>query len=147
MAMPKTARFLALAIVVLLVFPAAASAAIRIHKIRYDPPGADYASDSQLRAEYIVIRNTGNRRRQLRNWIVKDQDGHGFKFPRYRIPAGGYVKVHTGSGRNQRGHVYWGLDNFVWNNDGDGAALRYRAKTRDSCSYAGGESPNPPKSC
>ena len=58
-----------------------AVAKIKIHKIRYDPPGADYASDSQLRAEYIVIRNTGNRRRQLQNWVVKDQDGHGFKFP------------------------------------------------------------------
>ena len=58
-----------------------AAAKIKIHKIRYDPPGADYASDSQLRAEYIVIRNTGNRRRQLQNWVVKDQDGHGFKFP------------------------------------------------------------------
>jgi len=75
-----------------------AAAKVKIHKIRYDPPGADYTSDNQLRAEYIVIRNTGNRRRQLRNWVVRDQDGHGFSFPRYRIPGRGYVKVHTGSG-------------------------------------------------
>ena len=75
------------------------------------------------------------------------QDGHGFKFPRYRIPADGYVKVHTGSGQDGRGDLFWGLGNFVWNNDGDAAALRYQAKTRDQCSYAGGDSPNPPKAC
>src|SRR5680860_604664 len=34
-----------------------AAAKVKIHKIRYDPPGADYTSDNQLRAEYIVIRN------------------------------------------------------------------------------------------
>jgi P pilus assembly chaperone PapD len=49
--MHKTWRFAAAAIVMLLVFPARASAAIRIHKIRYDPPGADYTSNKQLRSE------------------------------------------------------------------------------------------------
>jgi hypothetical protein len=51
--------------------------------------------------------------------VLRDKEGHRFRFPRCRIPAGGYVKVHTGSGKNQRGDLYWRLDNFVWNNDGD----------------------------
>jgi hypothetical protein len=57
--MHKAWRWAAVVVAVLLVFPAAASAAIRIHKIRYDPPGPDYTSNKQLRAEYIVITNTG----------------------------------------------------------------------------------------
>jgi hypothetical protein len=145
--MHKTWRVAAVVIAVLLVFPAAASAAIRIHKIRYDPPGADYTSNKQLRAEYIVIKNTGSRGRQLRGWIVKDNEGHRFRFPRYRLAAGGYVKVHTRSGKNQRGDLYWRLDNFVWNNDGDKADLRWKARTRDTCRYPGGESHNPPEYC
>ncbi len=43
---------------------------------------------------------------------------------------------------------YWGMSNFVWNNDGDKATLVKRSgRIADSCSYAGGESPNPPKYC
>lgn len=146
--MNKIRSSLAVALVVSFTFPAAASAAIRIHKIRYDPPGADYSSNRQLRAEYIVVKNTGPRKRQLRGWVVRDKEGHRFRFPDYRIPAGGSVKIHTGSGRNQRGDLYWGLDNFVWNNDGDKATLRTRGgTTKDTCGYAGGESPNPPKYC
>lgn len=145
--MNKTWRFVAVAVVVLLVFPGAAFAAIRIHKIRYDPPGADYTSIRQLHAEYTVIKNTGSSGRQLRGWIVKDKEGHRFRFPRYRIPAGGYVKIHSGSGNNRRGDLYWRLDNFVWNNDGDKASLRWKGRTRDTCRYPGGESPNPPKYC
>jgi hypothetical protein len=99
--MHKTWRLAAVVVAVLLVFPAAASAAIRIHKIRYDPSGADYTSNRQLRAEYIVVKNTGSKARQLRGWVVKDPEGHRFRFPRYRLPSGGYAKIHTGSGRNQ----------------------------------------------
>jgi hypothetical protein len=140
------AVFLAVAIAVV-AFPAAAFGAIRIHKIRYDPPGADYQSNSQLRAEYIVVKNTGGKARQLRGWVVKDRAGHRFRFPRYRIPSGGYVKIHTGSGRDRRGDLYWGSGNFIWNNDGDKAALRWKGRTRDTCRYPGGASPNPPKYC
>lgn len=71
--MYKTWRFVAVAVAVILVFPAAASAAIRIHKIRYDPWGADYTSNKQLRAEYIVVKNTGSKARQLRRWVVREQ--------------------------------------------------------------------------
>jgi hypothetical protein len=127
--------------------PPQPSAAIRIHKIRYDPPGADYTSNKQLRAEYIVVKNTGPKARQLRGWVIKDPEGHRFRFPRYRLPSGGYVKIHTGSGKNNRGDLYWRLDNFVWNNDGDKASLRWKGRTRDTCRYPGRESPNPPKYC
>jgi hypothetical protein len=47
--MNRTWRLVALVVAAILVFPTAASAAIRIHKIRYDPPGADYTSNRQLR--------------------------------------------------------------------------------------------------
>jgi hypothetical protein len=54
---------------------------------------------------------------------VKDKEAHRFWFPRYRLPSGGYVKVHTGTGKDNRGDLYWDLDNFIWNNDGDKAPL------------------------
>jgi hypothetical protein len=61
--MNKVWRFLALAVVVLLVFPRGFRSDSD-PQIRYDPPGADYTSNKQLCAEYIVI-NTGSRARQL----------------------------------------------------------------------------------
>ena len=128
--------------------PSVAGAGIRLHKIAYDPPGPDYQNKkSQLRAEYIVVKNTDNRRRQLRGWVIKDRAGHTYRFPRYRIPARGYVRVHTGSGRDNRGDLFWDRSRFVWDNDGDKARLRNDGTTRDTCSYAGGESPNRPKIC
>jgi hypothetical protein len=48
-----------------------ALAAIKIFKIRYDPPGPDYRTNSQLNAEYIVVHNTGTRKKQLRGWVIK----------------------------------------------------------------------------
>jgi hypothetical protein len=84
------AAFTAVAVVVAL--PSAASAAIRIHKIRYDPPGADYRNNRQLNAEYIVVKNTGTSAKQLRGWVIRDRYGWRYAFPSYRLGPGGYVR-------------------------------------------------------
>jgi hypothetical protein len=72
--------------------------------------------------------------------VIKDRAGKRFRFPRYRIRGGGYVKVHTGRGRDRRGDLYWGSGNFIWNNDGDTATLRKRGGgTADRCGYSGSD--------
>ena len=143
---------LALAVVVGLIasmmFAGAAVARIRIQKIVYDPAGPDYTSQEQLNDEIVVIHNTGNRARNLRRWKLVDTDGHRFVFPDINIGPDRYLRVHTGSGNNNPGDVYWDQGNFVWDNDGDTARLRNRdGDSVDQCSYSGGESPNPPKYC
>jgi hypothetical protein len=102
--------------------------------------GADYRNNQQLNAEYIVIKNTGNRAKQLKGWVVKDKANHRFIFPSYKIGPGGYVKIHTGKGNNRRGDLYWGSGNFVWNNDGDKAWVNTAGTTVDTCAYPGGGS-------
>ncbi|MDP8930775.1 MAG: hypothetical protein M3O70_19955 [Actinomycetota bacterium] len=48
------------------------------------------------------------------------------------------MTVHTGSGRNRRGHLYWGQRNYEWNNTGDIARLRTpRGRLMDTCRYSG----------
>jgi hypothetical protein len=140
--------FVAVLVSVAVALPSAAFAGIEIHKIRYDPPGPDYRTASQLRAEYIVVKNTTSTGKQLRGRVIRDRAGHRYVFPRYWLYAGGYVKVHTGTGRDRRGDLYWDSGNFIWNNDGDRAWVKTRGGvTTDTCAYAGGPSPNPPKYC
>lgn len=57
---------------------------------------------------------------------------HFFWFPKKEVKAGDYVSLRTGKGKNiaitnDAGHkihrFYWGLNEPVWNNDGDAAVL------------------------
>jgi hypothetical protein len=66
------------AIVVGLVGPA--SAAIRITKVQYDSPGSDYGSNSSLNAEWVKIKNTGGKRKNLDGWTLRDKAGHVYHF-------------------------------------------------------------------
>ena len=108
----------ALAIFVL-ALPAQALAAIKIHKINFDPPGADNGSNASLNAETITIKNTGSARVGIGGWTIRDTSGHVYRFGAgYRIGAGAKATLHTATAANRFGHVYWRQDNYVWNNDG-----------------------------
>jgi hypothetical protein len=50
-----------------------ASAAIRITKVQYDPPGSDTGSNSSLNAEWVKIKNTGDKAKSLRRWKLRTQ--------------------------------------------------------------------------
>ena len=114
----------------------AAFGAIRIKKIYFDSPGSDTGSNASLNAEWIRLKNTGNRGRWLTGWRIRDESGHVYRFGTFKLRAGRVVTVHTGSGSNTRYHRYWGLDNYVWNNDGDTAKLGNKSgKLIDRCSY------------
>jgi hypothetical protein len=114
-----------------------ASAAIRIKKIYYDSPGADTGSNSSLNAEWITIRNTGSKGRNITGWRIRDAAGHVYCCFGMVLPAETTVKLHTGSGADSYPHhLYWELDNYVWNNVKDKAILKNAAGTViDTCSY------------
>lgn len=109
---------------------------IRFTKILYNPDGNEtYAPNG----EKVYIKNVSGSKKNLKGVTLKDDDGHRYKMPRYRLRAGRTVIVHSGSGSNGAGHLYAGWDTAVWNNDGDKAALKSSGgKVIDRCVYAGG---------
>jgi Lamin Tail Domain len=127
-----------LGLVALLAMPSTGLAAIKIKRINFDPAGSDTGNNSHLNKEYVVISNTGNSGRQLRRWRLFDQGRiHTFRFPRFKLRANRSVKIHTGRGRDNRFNLYWGLGNYVWNNDGDKATLKTKGgRTASRCSYS-----------
>jgi Lamin Tail Domain len=128
------AALVALAVVVLAA--PAASAAIRIVRINFDSPGRDTRSNASLNAEWIRLTNTGGSARQLRGWTISDAAGHRYRFKRSRLRVGRTVTLHTGDGRDTSANLYWGMGNYVWNNDGDTARLRRpNGALADRCSY------------
>jgi hypothetical protein len=129
---------LAAAILVALSLTPVSFGAIRIAKIYFDSPGSDNGSNSSLNAEWIKIKNTGSRAKQLEGWKIRDASGHVYRFGTFKLRAGRAVMVHTGSGSNTGRHRYWGQDWYVWNNDGDTATLKKPSGTvADRCSYSG----------
>jgi Lamin Tail Domain len=123
----------------LVLIPATAMARVKITRAYYDSPGSDTGSNSSLNAEYIVIKNTGDRAKRLRGWVLKDTASHDYRFGTFRLGAGNAVRVHTGSGNSDRNDRYWGSGAYVWNNDGDTAILKKRnGTTADRCSWNGG---------
>ena len=127
----------AMALTMALAAPAAA--AIRISKIRYDPPGTDTGTNSHLNKEFVVITNTGSRAVRLEGWVLKDRAGHRYRFGAFRLRPGKSVTIHTGRGTDDRDDLYWGSDDYIWNNDGDTATLKDASgRTVDTCRYPGG---------
>lgn len=78
----------------------------------------------------------------LTGWTLRDADRHVYRFGTFRLRPGRTVTVHTGSGDDSRKHLFWGMDNYVWNNDGDTAILKDAGGARvDRCRYSGTVSP------
>jgi hypothetical protein len=117
--------------------PATGSAAIKIARIRYNPPGADSGSNQHLNHEFVVIRNTGERRVTLTGWrLLERRDDLVFRFPRFRLGAGHEVTIHTGVGTDRRFHLFWNSLDYVWNNGRDKAIFRNdRDDLVDRCNY------------
>jgi hypothetical protein len=140
-------RVFVLVVAASLAAPSAAFGAIRITKVQYDSPGTDYGSNSSLNAEWVRIKNTGPKKKSLDGWKLRDKAGHVYRFNDFRLGAGKWVKVHSGSGAHTKYHLYQDSGAYIWNNDGDTAKLKKGKKVIDECSWAGGESPNPPAYC
>ena len=137
-----------LTIMFLLVASATASARIRITEIQFNPAGRDTGTNAHLNKEWIVIENTGTKKRTLTGWTVHDRGrGHVYRFGSFVLRPDEYVRLHTGKGRDTgvtgcNGHCFtsydfhWDLDEYVWNNDGDAATIVNRVgSTVDRCVY------------
>lgn len=125
-----------------LTMPTAAQAAERDHstveisRIWYDSPGPDYRSPTSLNAEWVAITNRTRRTVDLRGWELSDRGGHTYEFESTRLAPRATVYVRTGSGRDSLTYKYWGMRNYVWNNDTDSAkVVDGRGRFVDSCSY------------
>lgn len=132
-----------------------ATAAIRFTEIQYESPGPDDGSNDSLNAEFVVIKNTGNRAKRMGGWKLVDkrtaaQGGDVvFRFPSFRLRPGRKVTVHTGRGTNTRRDLYWGRSAYTWGDDSDTAYLYNRAgKLIDRCTYTSTtQQTSPPARC
>ncbi len=93
-------------------------------------------SNTKLNAEYIVVTNFSKKTQVVTGWSVGDTSGHRYVFLRFSLKAGKNVKLHTGKGKNTATDLYWGQENYVWNNTRDTATLRNVKKAAvDTCSW------------
>ena len=88
---------------------------LEIVSINYDPPGNE---NNNLNEEYIIFRVTVAT--NLEGYAIEDAKQHRYVFPSISFKAGEEFKLHTGSGSDTHGHLYWGAKGTaIWNNDGD----------------------------
>lgn len=119
--------------------PANAAYAMKFGKIQYDSPGKDTRSKSSLNAEWVRLWNTTGRSVSLTGWRLNDRAGHTYVFPHFILGPNRSVRIHTGRGTDTTTDRYWNSGNYIWNNDGDAAALRDGAgHVIDRCSWNGG---------
>jgi hypothetical protein len=128
----------------LLTVPAPAEAAtprIEITRVNYDPPGTDVRTNEQLNDEWVRLTSRRSFSINLKGWTLRDRGGiHIYRFSsNFWLGPGRSVLIHTGDGTNNSAHRFWGMGNFVWNNDGDWATLRNPSgKIVDRCMWDGG---------
>jgi hypothetical protein len=138
----RLVAILALCVLVALAAVTAAGAKVKITKIYYNSPGRDNGSDDSLNGEWVMIKNISTNPRSIRNWTLRDAQGHVYTFPGITMPPGSRWKIHTGPGLDsfpppgKPGQLYWGMDTYVWNNGKDRATLRKANRVLvDRCYY------------
>jgi hypothetical protein len=139
----RRAVITALCLLIALCVVSSAGAKVRITKIYYNSPGKDNGSDESLNGEWVMIKNISAKAKTLKNgWKLRDAQGHVYRFPTLKMPAGSRWKIHTGSGFDsfpppgKPGDLYYGLGFYIWNNDEDTATLKDgNGDVVDRCHY------------
>jgi hypothetical protein len=86
----------------------------------------------------VSIKNVGTSSADLTGWTLRDQQGNVYTFPAFALEVGGLVKIHSGSGTDTAGHLYWMRAHPVWNDATDRAQLSDPdGLLRDRCAYSG----------
>jgi hypothetical protein len=67
-----------------------------------------------LKAEYVLLKRTGEGEIVLTNWRLEDGSGNTYTFPALTLYANGAVQLHTAAGANSVVDLYWGRDAAVW---------------------------------
>lgn len=136
----------------LAVMPSTSSAAtagpVQFGLIQYDQPGSDLPADKdKLNREFVTLVNTGRATVSLGGWTLRDEtrrSDHIYTFRKgFRLAPGRSVRVHTGTGTDAAGDVYWGRTGtsgvaYIWNNidrysNGDTAFLHNDRGTLVDC--------------
>jgi hypothetical protein len=105
---------------------------VGITGVQANSPGRDDHSNRSLNGETIRLTNSGRESVNLRGWTLRNDERGTFRFGDVRLPARSSVTVHTGVGRDGRGHVYMDRRNYMWDNHSDTAVLRdFRGRTVD----------------
>ncbi|GGN18485.1 lamin tail domain-containing protein [Halarchaeum nitratireducens] len=90
---------------------------LAVTETHVDPDGDDAES---LAREYVELTNEGSETLDVGGYTVADAEGWEFHFPEtFALDAGASVRLHTGDGQWSETDLYWGLDQPVWDNDGD----------------------------
>ena len=67
----------------------------------------------QLADEAVLVVNDGGPV-DLEGWTLRDETGHLYTFPTLMLFAGGSVNLHTATGVDAAGDLYWGQASAVW---------------------------------
>jgi hypothetical protein len=68
-----------------------------------------------LQNEVIVLSRQGNGVLELTGWQIKDENKHGYTFPKLLLNQDGGVQVFTRAGADSVIELHWGLEEPVWN--------------------------------
>ncbi|MEF8801354.1 MAG: lamin tail domain-containing protein [Halolamina sp.] len=95
---------------------------LRVSEIHADAEGDDRENRND---EYVVLKNIGDEELELSGWTVSDEADHTYTVPDgTSLAPGETLTLHTGSGTDGDGHLYWGAGSPVWNNAGDTVTVR-----------------------
>jgi Lamin Tail Domain len=109
---------------------------LHVHAVRFDPPGADGASNSSLNKEWAEVHSTCGAARSLTGFRLRNKAGTTFTFPTFALAPGGTVRVHTGRGSSSTTHLFWRRTAPAWANTADTATiLEPRGASVDACPY------------
>ncbi|MGW2204737.1 lamin tail domain-containing protein [Streptomyces sp. NPDC001774] len=97
---------------------------VEISRVQADSPGRDNRSNRSLNAEWVELTNNTRHAINLKGWVLKDEDGHRYKFDNFRLNGRSTVRIHTGEGRDTRTDLYQDRRNYVWDNNHDKATLK-----------------------
>jgi micrococcal nuclease len=86
-----------------------------------DAPGDDRENPN---GEYVVLANRAADPLSVGNWTVSDAADHTYTFlPDVTIPAGGSIRLYSGSGTDSATEFYRS-EGPIWNNGGDTVSVR-----------------------
>jgi len=94
------------------VAPAVEEAVEFVWPFHHDASGDDAAN---LNDEYFTLQNKGSDPVDLTGWSVENERGLAFPFPSgFTLGAGAVVTIHSGTGANTAGILYWDAGAPVW---------------------------------
>lgn len=67
-----------------------------------------------LQVEAVIVKYTGEGELDLTGWHLRDNAGHSFTFPPFKLFKDGAVQVHTAGGTDTAIDLYWAQRQAAW---------------------------------